>query len=340
MENAPKGIANLGNTCYLNACIQVLSQIEPLNNIITKINYIHNPTKIESQLWKQWKEIHFVMQSSGTKDKVFPGGFVASIQSIAKSKKRDFFQPNSQEDITEFIYFFMDCLHECISRPITIQISGHSENVVDNLAINVYKKIKDTFENNYSEITDMFNGVYVSCISSLNNHISHSENPELFSILDLFIPSKDKVTLYDCIDEYCKGEILDGDNMWFNEKTNSKEAVNKYIKFWSFPNILIISLKRVSIDGTTKINTSVEYPFELDLCKYVCGYKKTNFVYDLIGICNHSGSLDNGHYTAFVKRSNDWFFCNDDIIQKVESTDHIITPYGYCLFYVKKNTTV
>ena len=35
MENAPKGIANLGNTCYLNACIQILARIEPLSYIVT-----------------------------------------------------------------------------------------------------------------------------------------------------------------------------------------------------------------------------------------------------------------------------------------------------------------
>ena len=63
MEYAPKGIANLGNTCYLNACIQILSRIEPLNNIILNKNF-QNTTKVESMLWKNWKDITSVMQNS------------------------------------------------------------------------------------------------------------------------------------------------------------------------------------------------------------------------------------------------------------------------------------
>ena len=46
----------------------------------------------------------------------------------------------------------------------------------------------------------------------------------------------------------------------------------------------------------------VDFPLNnLDLSKYVVGYDKNSFKYDLYGICNHSGGSAGGHYTAYVK---------------------------------------
>jgi ubiquitin C-terminal hydrolase len=59
-------------------------------------------------------------------------------------------------------------------------------------------------------------------------------------------------------------------------------------------------------------------------------------VYDLIGICNHSGSVGGGHYTSFVKDNNEWYLCNDTQIIKINDTENMITPKAYCLFYRKR----
>ena len=45
----------------------------------------------------------------------------------------------------------------------------------------------------------------------------------------------------------------------------------------------------------------------MDLSKYVKGYDKKSYVYDLYGICNHGGNTWGGHYTAYVKNAdNNW----------------------------------
>ena len=43
-------------------------------------------------------------------------------------------------------------------------------------------------------------------------------------------------------------------------------------------------------------------------------------IYDLYGIINHSGGVQGGHYTSFVKMSNDkWYHFNDTLVQKVNN---------------------
>ena len=40
---------------------------------------------------------------------------------------------------------------------------------------------------------------------------------------------KPDITIFDCMDEYCKNERLDGDNSILNETTGIKEIANKNI---------------------------------------------------------------------------------------------------------------
>jgi ubiquitin C-terminal hydrolase len=68
------------------------------------------------------------------------------------------------------------------------------------------------------------------------------------------------------------------------------------------------------------------------------GYKKEDYIYELYGVCNHSGGLLGGHYTAYVKNSNaKWYHFNDTIVNEIEETQ-IISPKAYCLFYRKKSS--
>jgi ubiquitin C-terminal hydrolase len=129
-----------------------------------------------------------------------------------------------------------------------------------------------------------------------------------------------------------------GDNAWFNDKTNIKEDVKKRITFWSFPKILVITLKRFSHDGETKLNDFIEFPLDhLDLSKYVSGYNTSTYVYELFGVCNHIGSVMGGHYTAFARNANnEWVHYNDSGVDILQS-DEVVTPMAYCLFYRKKN---
>ena len=60
---------------------------------------------------------------------------------------------------------------------------------------------------------------------------------------DLAIPDKANIDIYDCIKTHYLVNHLP-EKAWFNEETNKKEDVKRRFLVWSFPKILIITLKR------------------------------------------------------------------------------------------------
>ena len=48
---------------------------------------------------------------------------------------------------------------------------------------------------------------------------------------------------------------------------------------------------------------------------------------------NHVGSLDAGHYTAYVRQHKDqWYRCDDHLINRA-SLSEVLNSEGYLLFY-------
>ena len=338
------GLENLGNTCFLNSCIQVMNHTYELHAFLDTEKYINNikPNISDSSMLKEWNDLRKIMWSGN--GVVTPKKFVYNVQQIATEKKKDIFTGWAQNDMPEFLQFFMDCLHNSISRKVNMKINGNVENSVDDMAIQCYNMLKTTYANEYSEIMEIFYGLYVSEIISKDGKIRHALKPESYFILDLPVLDYERLAnnLYDCFDMFIKPDILEGDNAWFNEKTGQKEDVAKQISFWNFPKVLILMLKRFSPDGTQKINSLIQFPLEnLDLSKYVRGYNASTHVYNLFGICNHVGGVMGGHYTAFVKHAdNNWVHYNDRNVEIVENPDQMIDPMAYCLFYRKKNNLV
>jgi len=338
------GLENLGNTCFLNSCLQVINHTYELHAFLDSEKYINSiKTNIcDSSMLKEWNDLRKVMWSGN--GVVTPTKFVHNVQQIATEKKKDIFTGWAQNDMPEFLQFFMDCLHNSISRKVNIKIVGKVKNSVDDMAVQCYKMLKTTYANEYSEIMDIFYGLYVSEIISKDGKMRHVLKPESYFILDLPVLDNERSAnnLYDCFDMFIKPDFLDGDNAWFNEKTGQKEDVVKQISFWNFPKVLIVMLKRFSPDGTQKINSLIDFPLDnLDLSKYVRGYNASSHVYELFGICNHIGGVMGGHYTAFAKNTDKkWAHYNDRNVDIVENPEQMITPMAYCLFYRKKNNLV
>jgi ubiquitin C-terminal hydrolase len=331
------GLSNLGNTCFVNSCMQIISHTYELNNFLNKENYKKKLKNIvDSVLIVEWDNLRQIMWNDNCV--ISPGKFIKTIQKIATLKKKDIFTGYSQNDLPEFLLFIVDCFHNSLSREIKMTITGTPENSTDHVAIKCFEMIKNMYSKEYSEIWNLFYGIHVSEITDLETGKQLNVTPEPYLMIDLPIPSNNKMpSLIDCFDLYVEGEILEGENAWFNEGTNQKINIRKRIQFWSFPDILIIDFKRFN-NRFQKNQILVTFPLDnLDLSKYVIGYKKECYKYELYGVCNHSGSVMGGHYTSFVKNANgNWYHFNDQEVSSVVIPDNVITPKAYCLFYRKK----
>ena len=335
------GLTNVGNTCYLNSCMQVMSHTYEFNDFLNKSDYKSRINKIgDSVILLEWDKLRQVLWS--TNCTVAPFGFVKGVQSIAHAKGRQIFSGNAQNDVQEFLLFIIDCFHNALAREVDMQITGIAQNDTDLLAKSCYEMIQRMYKKEFSDIFNIFFGVHVSEISSLTTeNTTLSVSPEPFSVISLSLPplgGGGELTLYDCLNHYCKPEILshENGNAWFNDKTNQKEDVKRGIVFWSLPTILIFDLKRWN-QNNRKVHTVVKVPIEnADFSRYVKGYNPTSYIYDLYGICNHSGSSLGGHYTAYIKNANGkWYEFNDTRVSEIKE-ENIITAHAYCFFYRKK----
>ncbi|CAM9160955.1 unnamed protein product, partial [Phaeothamnion confervicola] len=57
--------------------------------------------------------------------------------------------------------------------------------------------------------------------------------------------------------------------------------------------------------------------------------------YNLMAVVNHSGTLSQGHYTAYVKESGRWFRMDDAWVQAVEE-EEVLGSEAYILFYIRR----
>ena len=333
------GLTNLGNTCFINSCMQILSHTYEINNLLNKDSYkkrLNN--NYDSALLIEWDNLRKLMWKENCI--ISPGKFIQTIHKLATIKKNTQFVGFQQNDLPEFLHFVIDCFHLSLKREVSMRITGKEENDMDSLARECYLMIQKMYTKDYSEIWNMFYGIHVSYIECIETHDVLTRTPEPFFMINLPIPENIKEpTINDCFNNYVAGEKLTGENAWLNDKTGKKEEVIKKIKYWSLPSILCLDFKRFDYRGR-KNQKLVTFPLEnLDMSEYIVGYKKNEYIYSLYGVGFHSGGTMGGHYTAAAKNANGkWYLFNDTQVTEITDLERtIITPKAYCLFYRKKN---
>ncbi len=124
------------------------------------------------------------------------------------------------------------------------------------------------------------------------------------------------ISLGDCLDEFGKPETLSENDAWYCPRCKEHRRASKTFELWKAPDILVIHLKRFSVQGrfSDKLDIFVDFPVEgLDLSFRVAMQEEGKSpIYDLFAVDNHYGGLGGGHYTAFAQNFIDrnWYEYN------------------------------
>ncbi|KAL4667321.1 hypothetical protein H8959_006010 [Pygathrix nigripes] len=157
------------------------------------------------------------------------------------------------------------------------------------------------------------------------------ECEESFTTLNVDI--RNHQNLLDSLEQYIKGDLLEGANAYRCEKCDKKVDTVKRLLIKKLPRVLAIQLKRFDYDWerecAIKFNDYFEFPRELDMGPYtVTGVAKLErdnvnsenqlieqkeqsenettggTKYRLIGVLVHSGQASGGHYYSYIIQRN------------------------------------
>ena len=185
------GLANLGNTCFINSCMQVISHTREFNDFLDKNNgsykdkltaYHNKEYILDSKLLVEWDNLRKLIWQ---KDQIIsPGGFIKAIQFVAKHKGKDIFTGYAQNDLPEFLLFILETFHNGMRREVDMVIKGNVKTDTDGLAVKCYEMMRTMYSKEYSEILDIFYGIHISKIEREDGELM-STTPEPYFMVDL-----------------------------------------------------------------------------------------------------------------------------------------------------------
>lgn len=336
VDHGKTGIVNRGNTCYINACIQILSNTTVFTEYLLTGKFKKD---IDYDKRKKHKSCKILTELIALLKGMWEDNCVVNPVSFSRTFLKNYnFVEFNQEDACEAIQVLIDALHEALAYSVSIKPEGVSKNSSDEMEKKSIEAWSSMFEKKYSFMVETFFGQFHSKIESIDgSYISHSYDP--FSMIT--VPIGDSCnTLYDCLDqEFLTDEKLDGDNQILLDNGKRVDG-KKSIKIWRAPSHLFIVMKRFKytmMNGNLikrKESKLIDFPITgLNISKYIDGNEDEN-LYNLYAICNHSGSgTDFGHYYAVCKNNNSKWYCYND--RFVFETTNLITPDAYILCYKK-----
>ncbi|KAM3825060.1 ubiquitin carboxyl-terminal hydrolase 21 isoform 2-T2 [Vipera latastei] len=317
------GLRNLGNTCFMNAVLQCLSSTKALRDYCLRREFRQEqPCTLRSQqeLTEAFADVIATLWHPDTVEAANPSRFKSVFQKYVPS-----FTGYSQQDAQEFLKFLMDRLHVEINRkgrksPCILSdakwasVLEESETLSDEEQAN--QMWKRYLEREDSKIVDLFVGQLKSCLKCQACGY-RSTTFEVFCDLSLPIPKKGfasgKVSLLDCFNLFTKEEELDSENAPVCDKCRQRTRSTKKLTIQRFPHILVLHLNRFSTTrySIKKCSVYVDFPLQQLNLKEFASEKAGTPVYNLYALCNHSGSVHYGHYTAFCKDQSGWRVFND-----------------------------
>ena len=184
----------------------------------------------------------------------------------------------------------------------------------------LYLFVIDSFFETFPKLQNPFQGKLESTVTcNICGHDSVSSHP--FISLSLELDSAvEKQSVTSMLQNYQHYEDLT--DPIDCEKCKCRQPSKKKLFIDDCPTLIVLHLKR--FNGTSKINTPLLIERKITI---------NNTPYKLTCLCNHSGTIYGGHYTATCLRKDEmWVVCNDNNINNIQNLP-TSTAVPYILFY-------
>jgi ubiquitin C-terminal hydrolase len=347
------GLANVGNTCFLNSVLQALCISKPIiTSFLTDKNERREiPVRDESKkirLLVAFQQLLHDMKTAEKDSAIVPSAFVKSLAQTVRDCDDDWYVPRQQADSAECLQYLLDGLHDAIYRKIKINIVGRPSNNEEKSHVKAMESWSTFFTKEYSPIVEHLYGqncMTIQCQGCKNKN----DRYEPWSMLKLSIPGGDVKgsvvpTMVDCLDsELSATETIEGYQCDFCKTSNAATLSTRISKL---PETLIITLKRFTNTGA-KIRGKIEWDLDaLNLGQWMafnrCPYtniRRNNFVYETYAVIEHLGSSHGGHYHMFARDNGgtSWTEFDDAGIRSKVPLREIVTPDSYILFLSRRD---
>uniref|UniRef100_A0A8C8E0T5 Ubiquitin carboxyl-terminal hydrolase n=1 Tax=Oryzias sinensis TaxID=183150 RepID=A0A8C8E0T5_9TELE len=314
------GLRNLGNTCFMNAILQSLSNIEQFSCYFKELPAValrsgktagrrmyHTRSQGDNSV-SLVEEFRKTLCSlwQGNQTAFSPDSLFYAIWKIMPS-----FRGYQQQDAHEFMRYLLDHLHRELQ---------YSPNLTSNsVSAIIFPDSED---------------LSLDIPSQFRQKRSKDQEPS---------PT---CTLRDCLYSFTDLEELDETELYYCHKCKKRQKSTK--KFWihNLPKVLCLHLKRFHWTAflRNKIDTYVEFPLKgLDMRGYLLEPENSlpgSCLYDLAAVVVHHGSgVGSGHYTAYGSHEACWYHFNDSTVT-LTNEDTVRKAKAYILFYVERTAEV
>ena len=346
----PRGLNNIGATCYMNSVLQCLYHSYDLSNVLLNILEQASNEKEKEKLNLLCKFPMTVVYMLTINELTFSKNKSISPykfkEIIGTNKLFRNFEANDSKTLTLYV---IDTLNRELNEfynTIKIPIE-YNKNEIVTFKEKDAESIVSLFKQNYNSIiSELFHGLKVSkyqcdvCKNCVNVY-------QIFNIIECPIEKtfnekkKNKtkklndfrIHIFDCFKLEEEPKLFNGQNQLYCEKcqkVNDSRSLNKIV---FAPKMLILFLDR---GQNNKFKCEVDFKEEMDINDYL--ERKIKKKYELIGVIEHLGdSGPAGHFIANCKHfDGKWYIFSDSAIK---CTGKVYEKYGipYLLFYRRKD---
>jgi len=341
------GLANVGNTCYLNSAIQALRSTKVFSDYFGTDAWTkhRHEDRRGHELAGHVATLVAALKAPGTTC-VNPLNFARAFVKVAHDFNEDI-RPGVQADGAEAVQILLDALHSQQAREVNMDIKGVAATADQAELIKSLESWVTFFHKEYSPIIDAFFGQTqkkVKCDAC--GRCSTTYEP--WGVFKVPIPGADKAgapapTLQECIAAALAPEKMDD---YFCETCAKKGPATIELAISKYPKQMIISIKRF-INSGAKVRCRVPYDpdaISLNECRAWPSIQGPQN-YRVSSTIEHLGSSRGGHYVMRSRepekpekpeKPSDWYLYDDSRVSLCMAGG-VATPDTYVLFLETSN---